>query len=195
MIWPDQFKRKIKTSIDLKINSDIELHLLKQQHAGELFTLTEQNREHLQEWLPWVDTNKTIEDTRKFIKRCVEQSANGTDFVLGIWYKGNLAGAVGLHKVDWSNRSGNIGYWLGASFQGHGIMTKSCRALVEYAFNGLRLNRVQIRCVPGNKKSRAIPERLGFKQEGISRQAMWLHDHFVDLIIYGMLATEWQNET
>jgi ribosomal-protein-serine acetyltransferase len=70
-------------------------------------------------------------------------------------------------------------------------MTKACRFLVDYAFAELKLNRVEIRCATGNHKSRAIPERLGFKLEGTVRQAEWLYDHFVDHALYGMLASEW----
>jgi ribosomal-protein-serine acetyltransferase len=72
-------------------------------------------------------------------------------------------------------------------------MTKSCRAVINYIFNELELNRVEIRAAVLNKKSRAIPERLGFTQEGIIRSAEWLYDHFVDHVVYGMLRDEWSN--
>jgi ribosomal-protein-serine acetyltransferase len=48
-----------------------------------------------------------------------------------------------------------------------------------------------MRCGVENKKSRKIAENLGFTKEGVVRQAGWLHDHFVDFVIYGMLANEW----
>ncbi len=74
------------------------------------------------------------------------------------------------------------------------MVTKSCRVLIDYAFNELKLNRVEMRCGVENKKSRNIPEKLGFREEGVVRQAGWLHDHFVDYVIYGMLASEWRDE-
>lgn len=64
--------------------------------------------------------------------------------------------------------------------------------MVDYAFNELNLNRVEIRCAVENKKSRAIPERLHFVNEGCIRQAEWLYDHYVDHIVYGMLKEEWK---
>ncbi len=73
-------------------------------------------------------------------------------------------------------------------------MTRACRALVDYAFAKLQLNRVEIRCATGNLRSQAIPERLGFTREGTLREGEWLYDHFVDLIVYSMLAREWPNE-
>jgi ribosomal-protein-serine acetyltransferase len=111
-----------------------------------------------------------------------------------IWYRGEIAGQIGYNYFDWNDRRTEIGYWLGASFQGKGLITKSCRVLINYAFNELNLNRVEIRCGVENKKSRKIPENLGFREEGIVRQAEWLHDHFIDLVIYGMLANEWRDK-
>ena len=84
-----------------------------------------------------------------------------------------------------------IGYWLGEEFQGKGIMTAASRILIHYAFDEFQLNRVEIRCAVGNTRSRAIPERLGFIQEGMIGDGEWLYDHYVDLIVYRMLAREW----
>ena len=70
-------------------------------------------------------------------------------------------------------------------------MTRACAAMVSYAFREWPLNRVQIRCATGNVRSCAIPQRLGFTREGVIRQSEWLYDHFVDLVLYSMLASEW----
>ena len=116
---------------------------------------------------------------------------NNNGFVAGLWHCGQLAGVIGYAGIDWPNRTTGIGYWLGAAFQGRGLVTKACRALIAYAFTELKLNRVEIRCAPGNQKSCAIPKRLGFTEEGTLREVEWLYDHFVDLVVYGMLASEW----
>jgi ribosomal-protein-serine acetyltransferase len=85
----------------------------------------------------------------------------------------------------------SIGYWLAAPWQGKGIMTTACAALIDHAFKELKLHRVEIRCATGNARSRAIPERLGFVKEGVIRQGEWVNDRFLDLAVYGMLATDW----
>jgi ribosomal-protein-serine acetyltransferase len=103
-----------------------------------------------------------------------------------------LAGVIGYHSIDWENRSTALGYWLGMEFQGRGLATAACRALVSYAFEELGLNRVSIAYATENEKSCAIPERLGFRREGVQRQAEWLYDHFVDHAVYAALASEWQ---
>ncbi len=114
---------------------------------------------------------------------------------MGIWVGEMLAGVVTYDYIDWSNRAALIGFWLGKSFQGKGIMTRTCSALVDLAFNELGLNRVEISCAVENRRCRLVPERLGFGKEGVSRQREWLYDRFVDTVSYGMLASDWKNRT
>ena len=175
------------------LGDDLELRLLEDRHAEELFALTDANRAHLREWLPWIDFTVTPADTLNFIKSGLQQFADNNGFQAGIWFNGALAGVIGYHYISWTNRKTELGYWLGAAFQGQGLMTRSCRALVNHAFDELGLNRVEIRCAPDNTRSRAIPERLGFTQEGVVRHAERRHDRFGDLVIYGVLANEWRS--
>ena len=174
-----------------KVDEETEIRLLAEHHAEQMFALTEENRDHLREWLPWVDSTTSAEDTRKFIKGALDDFAANGGFAAGLYYKGELAGAIGYHKIDWQNRKGEIGYWISARFQGKGIVTRAARALVDYSFDELGLNRVEIRCAEGNRKSRAIAERLGFRQEGVLRGSMLLYDRYLDMVIYGMLKEEW----
>lgn len=78
-------------------------------------------------------------------------------------------------------------------FRGKGIVTRAARALIDYTFDELELNRAEIHCAEGNRKSRAIAQRLGFRQEGILRRSGLLYDRYVDMVIYGMLKEEWRS--
>ena len=69
-------------------------------------------------------------------------------------------------------------------------MTAACRTMTRHALGELKLNRVEIRCAVGNERSRAIPKRLGFSEEGRLRGVEWLYDHFEDHIVYSLLAGE-----
>ena len=176
-----------------KIDEGVEIRILEERHARELFALTDQNRAYLREWMPWLDSVESVEDTKMFIKSSLEQFANNDAFQAGIWLENRLAGVIGYHEIDWANRLTSIGYWIGASDQGKGLATKVCRALVEYAFKELELNRVEIRCATKNKRSQAIPKNLGFTAEGVCRQAEWLYDHYVDHVVFGILASQWED--
>lgn len=110
---------------------------------------------------------------------------------LRIVYRGETVGGTGLSNFNWEYKTTEIGYWLAKKHNGKGFVTKSCRKLLEYAFGELELNRAVIRCVPENTKSRAIPKKLGFFEEGIERQGGLHHGNYVDFVVYSMLAEDW----
>ncbi|WP_066365206.1 GNAT family N-acetyltransferase [Neobacillus fumarioli] len=174
-----------------KINEDLSLKLIELKDADRLFELTDQSRNYLREWLPWLDNTTKLEDTKEFIKMCLKGFAENKSLTTVILFKGIMVGVAGFNQINWSNKTAHIGYWLGEQYQGKGIMTQVARALTDYAFKELGLHKVEIRAAAGNKKSRSIPERLGFVNEGCIRQAEWLYDHYVDHVVYGMLVEEW----
>ncbi len=177
--------------LTIKVDTNTELRTYEYEHAQEVFAVVDQNRAYLREWLPWVDSTTSAETIKEFIRRSLTQLEQDDGFQAGIWHKGTFVGGIGYHSIDRDDRKTEIGYWLAASSQGKGIMTNACKALITYAFVEYKLNRVEIHCASGNTRSRAIPERLGFTQEGILREAAWLYDHFVDHVVYGLLVREW----
>jgi ribosomal-protein-serine acetyltransferase len=116
---------------------------------------------------------------------------NRKDIVLGIYDYDQYIGNIGLHGINSANSSGMIGYWLSQDRQGRGVMTGCVRAMTDHAFHALGLNRTYIHCAAGNRKSRAIPERLGYVKEGVLRDGECLYGIFHDLIVYGMLKRDW----
>ncbi|MFL6282378.1 MAG: GNAT family N-acetyltransferase [Pyrinomonadaceae bacterium] len=175
-----------------RIEEELELRPVDERHAEELTALVRRDLLHLKPWMPWATERYSVEDAREFIRRQIRQYAEDQGFASLVFFRGRVAGSIGYNQIDWSNRKTDIGYWLGAEFLGRGLMTKSCRALIEHAFRELRLNRVEINCAVENRRSRRIPERLGFTEEGTHRQAEWVHDHFKDLVSYSLLAREWR---
>jgi ribosomal-protein-serine acetyltransferase len=102
-----------------------------------------------------------------------------------------MAGVIGYISVGWSNRATSLGYWLAEELQGEGTMTAAVRVLTDHALAEWDLNRVEIRAASGNRRSRAIPERLRFRAEGTLRQAERVGDRYVDSVVYSMLAEDW----
>lgn len=176
----------------IKIGDGIELHELKLSSADEIFREIEENREHLRRWLPFIDHTLRTEDTLRFIR-----AVNGSvrDLVLEIRNGGSLAGLLAVKEIDPVNSKAEIGYWISRKWEGKGIVTRSCAALINHCFNSLNLNRVQIKAATGNSASIMIPERLGFKFEGIERSGEYLNGDYVDLVVYSMLKSEWDGLT
>ena len=176
-----------------ELNNRHALRLISSTDATELFALTESNREHLRQWLPWLDRTQSVEDTEKFIDFVLSQQAAQQSLILMILYDGAIIGVVGHNQIDQLNRIGYIGYWLGAAYQGKGLMTTSCRALIEYSFTVLNLDRIIIACATKNYQSRAISERLGFIHQETVQDAEWLYHRFVDHEIYALSRPEINN--
>ena len=176
-----------------RLSDDAQLRVMELHHADEVFAAVDANREHLRRWMPWVDGSRSAEDTRTFIRGALDRFARGEGMSLGLWLGGRVVGSVGVHDVHRDYRRAEVGYWLVESAQGKGLMTTACRALVDHLFRERGLNRVEIRCEPDNHRSRAIPGRLGFVQEGVLRQAAWMYGRPVDHVVYAMLAADWSS--
>jgi ribosomal-protein-serine acetyltransferase len=177
----------------LDIDADLALELLAPRHAEALFRLTHANRVHLRIWLPWLDQIRAVEDTRAFVALAMRQHAGNDGFQTVIVHAGEPVGMIGHHGIDWDRGTTSLGYWLAEAAQGHGFVTRACRAHMNHAFDALGLGTVNIRCAVGNQRSRAIPERLGFEIGPILPKAEWLYDHFVDHVVYTMRAARWRS--
>jgi len=167
------------------------LVLFEEEHAEELFRLVDRNRAYLRQWLPWLDSNTSVKDNVEFIGRNRERFSKKEGVTAGIWHEGTLAGVISFVSLDVANRSGKIGYWISEEHQGKGLVTRACKALIDYGFEDLCLNRIEIRAAIDNLRSQAVPQRLGFAREGVERQAEWVNDRFVDLTVYSLLRAEW----
>jgi ribosomal-protein-serine acetyltransferase len=160
--------------------------------ARPIFALVEANRAYLRRWLPWVDGSTAEEHTRAFLDFSIAAGLDGRSLVLVIEHDGTLAGTAGFNSIDPRNRTCEIGYWLRADFQGRGIVSGACRALVRHAFGSLALNCVRLAAATENAKSRAVPERLGFHLDGVLREQEWVDGRFVDHAVYTLLRREWR---
>jgi ribosomal-protein-serine acetyltransferase len=171
----------------IDLGDGLEVRRLEPGDAEELFALVDPQRDRLRIWLPWPDETEAPRDIRGFIER--QRSGNGLE-ALGICVDGTLVGGIGL-SVDEEHNNGELGYWVSSTHEGQGLVTRCCRALVDHAFDVIGLHRVVITVAPDNARSRAIPERLGFKQEGLAREAGRSGTGYHDLLIYSVLENEW----
>lgn len=175
----------------LSISPDLILRVLRPYEAGALFSLIQRNRKHLRQWLPWIDGTRSPIDSRRFLEISYAGFLRGAGFNFGIRYKGTLVGVVGFHGFDRMHRVTSMGYWLARAHCGKGIMRRSVAGCIDYAFTKQQMNRLYVRCAEGNIRSKRIPLALGFAYEGTQREAEWLYDHYVNLEVYSILASEW----
>jgi ribosomal-protein-serine acetyltransferase len=177
-----------------QINNQLDLRLLHYRHAEEIYACVVRNRDHLEPWFPWVKLTTDSEAIRKFIESELNRFAKNNGFSAGIFYEDRYIGNISFHDVNWNTRLSSIGYWLASEYEGKGIMTSCCRALIHYGFEVMGLNKIEIRARTDNARSRAIPLRLGFREEGILRSVSYYNDEYYDHVVYGLLRDEWKGE-
>ena len=174
-------------SNDIVLTKYLTLSYLKESFAQELFELTDSNRNYLKQWLPWLDYTNDVDDTLNYIKSAIAQNQKYLGPIFAILSSNQIIGVVGFHTIDRANNIGEIGYWLTERMQGKGFITKSVEKLIKIGFEELALNRIQIPVAENNIKSRAIPERLGFKFEGIIRERELLYGNYVNHAMYSKI--------
>jgi len=174
-----------------KVDEEVSLKIKDFQDSSELFNLIDSSRDYLKKWMTWVESTKNEEDVRKRTKNDLYEFAEQKGMHFLILHKGSIVGTISLKYFDWSIKSAEIGYWLAEEFQGQGLMTKAVKALLDYGFDQLHLNKIEIWAAKKNMKSRSVPERLGFVQEGMRRDDEIINGKYVTMIIYGMLKSEW----
>lgn len=171
---------------------DITLRPVVLSEAKTLFDLIDKNREHLGRWFPWVEKTKEVKDVEKFLQDEKEKYERGEGMYFGIWFKDKLIGAIAFNFISRLHRKASIGYWLDKGHEGKGIMTTSCKLLINYGFTDLKLHRLEISHAQGNERSSKIIKKLGFIHEGHFRKSGLVNGDFVDHEHYGLLADEWK---
>jgi ribosomal-protein-serine acetyltransferase len=176
---------------EFNIEENLELKVFQENHIEELAELVKQNLPHLGPWMIWAIGGYDVEHAGSFIRQNLKDISEGKIPTFGIFYHGKISGCIGFVKIDRENKAAEIGYWISAEHEGKGLITKCCRALIEYSFNELDMRQVEIRSAASNLRSRAVPERLGFKLEG-----QYVGEHRLpggndDLVIYLMTHQIW----
>ena len=136
--------------------------------------------EHLRPWMPWArEEPKGLESKVALIRLFRGQFDLGQDYVFGIFLKGTTAagpstateliGSTGLH-TRLGKDAREIGYWISARHIGQGYATEAVSALMKVGFGIEGLNRIEIHCSPANLRSQRVPEKLGYRMEGMLKQ-------------------------
>ena len=127
----------------------------------------------------WIGTHQSAFEAHETVTLAVEARDTG-----------NLVGAVGL-RLHLANESAEIGYWIGRMYWGRGYCTEAARAMLDYAFRELGLNRVHAAHLSRNPASGRVMIKLGMVREGRQRQHVKKWGVFEDIEKYGILRGEY----
>lgn len=176
---------------EFQVRAGITLRTFCVSDADIVYDVVDRNRDHLQTFMHWMTPDYSRGSAKEFIGRAVVRKEAEQGLGYGIFHDDRLTGSIGFVLFDWNARKTEIGYWIDKSEEGKGIVSAACKVLIDYAFGELGMNRIEIRCSAENRRSAAIPERFGFKKEGVLRQSEFRNGHLHDFVVYGLLADEW----
>jgi len=126
-------------------------------------------------WLPWAVTLPSVDESEAHCRRTHAKFLLRDDLTMFVFARGaddregELVGGTGLHRIDWTLRRFEVGYWRKTGCEGRGFMTEAVRALVRMAFDALDARRVEIRMDDRNVASWKLAERAGFTLEALLR--------------------------
>ncbi|MEM1109869.1 MAG: GNAT family N-acetyltransferase [Planctomycetota bacterium] len=184
------------TGVEIKVDDTVTLRLASLEYAEEVFTLVERNRAYISPWMSWVEATKSMEDIKRVKRESIKKYAERSQLAVHIFENERIVGAVGLHDLNNPNGSAELGYWLDEAEQGRGLVTRSAKALLDYAFAEYGLHRVYLTADAQNARSIAVAERLGMRREGEMKQDVKMPGiGYRDSVLYAVLADAWKGKT
>jgi ribosomal-protein-serine acetyltransferase len=178
--------------VSFRIDKEITLRELVPEDAEAVYEAVTRNHDHLKPFMHWITPDYSLESARQFIRQYLVDREERKTLGLGIFRGDRFIGSIGFVNFDWRAMKTEIGYWISSEDEGKGIVSSACRLLIDFAFNELKMNRIEIRCSSENSRSAAIPKRLGFQKEGRLRQSEFRDGHLHDFDVFGLLASEWR---
>ncbi len=166
----------------------------KPEDASELFHCIDSSREHLRPFLNWVDHTTKVEHSLQFIQMAQAQLNSGDGLALGIYLQESriLIGGIGMHNYLPEQGRAQIGYWIAKPYEGRGLMLRSTHRFIDFLFQKLQLNKIEIHCLPQNTRSLELASRLGAVEEGRIRMSYLRNGQLEDIVVTGILKSEWE---
>ena len=131
-------------------------------------------------------------DAERYLRALEEAGEGGDSLTLAIRLRDDplLVGSVGLKEIDRTHLQAELGYWIGVPYWGRGYATEAARAVVQYGFDTLGLNRIYAHHMTRNPVSGRILERIGMQREGVLRERVRKWGQFEDVVMYAVLKSD-----
>jgi [ribosomal protein S5]-alanine N-acetyltransferase len=160
------------------------------EHAEEIVELF--SEPSVARWTVRIPFPYRLQDAREHVRRARLALRTGKALSLQVLRRsdGRVVGGVGLHGLNESHVSAELGYWVGRPYRRLGYGSEAARAMVRLAFRRLRLHRVEARVFPGNRASIELLKRCGFRLEGLTRDEIRKSGVWQSTLLFSRLATD-----
>jgi len=126
----------------------------------------------------------------RLVKYVSDAELNPNLLVLAVQLKdgGAHVGNISLQGINWIDRNAEIAFIIGEpAHQGKGIMARAGRLLIDHAFGALNLHRVYCGTLVTNEGMRKLAVKLGMKEEGLRKEAIFKATQYIDIVEYGLI--------
>jgi ribosomal-protein-alanine N-acetyltransferase len=173
------------------VGDSVVLRAPQMSDYAEWAALREASRDFLTPWEPtWPPDDLTRASYRRRIRRYAEDQRSDLAYPLFVFHKSDnlLVGGLTLANIRRGcAQAGNLGYWMGAAHSRRGYMTAAVKLVIPFAFETLRLHRVEAACIPANVASIRLLEKTGFRREGFAREYLCIDGAWQDHLLYARL--------
>lgn len=147
------------------------------------------------QWMYGEPSYKTMDEVNALIDKYIGRSQSGYYYRWAVILKetGECIGQIAYFLVDGNNDFAEIEYCIGAAFQGRGYATEATKAVIDYGFDRIGLNKVQICVRPSNTGSRKVIEKCGLNEDGILREFFFRDGGYEDRMYFSILRSEYQD--
>lgn len=157
--------------------------------------LRERSRGFLEPWEPaWGPDELSRRAYRARLRSYARARRSGAGLAHFLFHAQDhqLLGGINIsHIRRGAAQSGSIGYWMGESFAGNGLMRRGLCALIDRAFGPLELHRLEAACLPENARSIGLLEGVGFSREGYMRSYLKINGAWRDHLLFALVRDDW----
>jgi RimJ/RimL family protein N-acetyltransferase len=134
----------------------------------------------------------TVPQAKDWIERAEDtyQRARAIRFAIVDVADSRFVGQIGIGHLDWEQQVGEIFYWLAADARGRGLAVRATKLVTAWAFEVMRLARIEITVDPGNEPSQHVATAAGFTREGVLRSYQRFKDGRMDAVMFSRLPTD-----
>jgi ribosomal-protein-serine acetyltransferase len=161
---------------------------------GAVHRAVRESLSELSVWMSWCHPDYSIAETKTWIESQPDKWEKGEEYNFAISYNNGSSylGGCGLNVIDRGCGMANLGYWVRTSQTNKGIATAATLLLAQFAFNELKLNRVELTIAVGNQASLRVADKAGATREGILRNRVVKNDAPCDAVVFSFIPQDLQ---
>jgi RimJ/RimL family protein N-acetyltransferase len=175
---------------------NIVIRPFQEKDINQFYSVVIESASHLRPWMPWCHESYCVEDTQQWILSCINdwESKLAFRYIIENIATHEILGSVGIERIVWAHKTGELGYWVSGISLNNGVATKAARLAVNNAFQEHGLQRVEINVLTNNHASNKVAKKIGALLEGTFRNKIYYDGKSYPANCYSIVPTDYENE-